>query len=151
MTRRGNTGLSLVEAVLALGLLTGVLVSASGLFVVGMRQVRAGGSASQALAVGVSILEEMEGWGFRQVYAAFGRDGSATRYALDSRSEARAAGWQQMLDEARLDGHAEIEIASVGADGPASALRSTRAIRVTVTVHWRVGRRRRLSLVAVRM
>jgi type II secretory pathway component PulJ len=51
MRGRKETGFSLVEVVIALGLLAGVLITISGLFVMGAKQVKSGRASSEALAV----------------------------------------------------------------------------------------------------
>lgn len=149
-------GFSLIEVVLALGLLAVVLISISGLFILGARQVASGRSSSQALSIARSMVEEMEGWGFRQLYERFGADGSATSYDFDSRSGAFASAFQRPF-QADLEGmipgaYADVELRSLGAGGSASALNATRAIRILVTVRWNEGTRpRTLELGTVRL
>lgn len=148
----GPAGFSLVEVVVALGLLAGVLISISGLFVLANRQLDGGRNQSIALSVARHIVEEMDGWGFRQVYGTFGFDGAAAAYTVDSRTNAYAAKWQAEL-ESRLGGSsAEIVIESASESGPGPALRDARAIRVRVTVRWSEGlRQRQVTLAALRV
>ena len=77
MKRKRQRGFSLVEVVVALGLLSAVLISISGLFVLAHKQVDGGRKHSVALSVARDILEEMDGWSFRQLYLEYGLDGSA--------------------------------------------------------------------------
>jgi hypothetical protein len=93
----------------------------------------------------------MEGWGFGEVYARFGYDGSATSYTVDSRTNAAAAAWQTAL-AGRLPGsYATIQLASLSSGTP-PALSSTSAIRVTITVFWSErNRARTVCLATVRM
>jgi type II secretory pathway pseudopilin PulG len=148
---RRERGFSLVEVVLALGLLAMVLISISGLFLLGGRQLRSGRDSSEALAVARAILEEMEGWGIRQTYAQFGLDGSASRYEIDSRGHPGAARWQARLDTMLSGASASIELTALGPGAP-PPMRLTRAIRVLVTVRWVEGERaRQLQLGTVRM
>lgn len=67
MRGRDERGFSLVEVIIALGLLAGVLVTISGLFVVGTKQVKSGRTSSEALAVAKEIQEDMYGWGYSQL------------------------------------------------------------------------------------
>jgi type II secretory pathway pseudopilin PulG len=153
MHRNHERGFSLVEVIVALGLLAGVLISIAGLFVIGGRQVESGRTATEALSVARGILEEMDGWGFRQTYMLFGIDGTVTTSAtVDTRVDAYGAKWQQTLDEALFESHAEILIESLGPTNPPPNLATTRAIRVVVTVFWSEGNRdRSIRLGTVRM
>jgi type II secretory pathway pseudopilin PulG len=153
MHRNHERGFSLVEVIVALGLLAGVLISIAGLFVIGGRQVESGRTATEALSVARGILEEMDGWGFRQTYMLFGIDGTVTTSAtVDTRVDAYSAKWQQTLDEALFESHAEILIESLGPTNPPPNLATTRAIRVVVTVFWSEGNRdRSIRLGTVRM
>jgi len=146
MARRSEGGLSLIEVILALGLLGGVLISIAGMFILSERQVKSGKTATQALAVARTITEEITGWGFRQTYQVFGSDGAATSYTYDTQVNSYAAKWQTMLDDSlELGSHATILVASVepSGGGGAPALNVARAIRVTVTVFWAEGARNR--------
>ena len=145
-------GFSLVEVVIALGILGGVLVSIAGLFVLGTRQVQSGRNATEALAVARTILEEMQGWGFRQTYDLFqdaGCDPAGTSVCtVDSSGNVLAGKWQLQLDEALPDSHAEIAIESV----EGIKLNSSSGLRLRVTVFWQEGERERsVRLVAVRL
>ncbi len=142
----------MVEVIFSLGLLAGVLVSTTSMFVLGNRQIDSGRTASEALSISRSVLEEMQGWGFRQTYSVYGYDGTATPYTVDTRSNSYAAKWQSTLSSKLLNGYATIALDSLGPTLPVPALDSTQAIRVIVTVHWEEGSRlRRVRLGTVRM
>ena len=136
---RPSAGFSLPEATLALGLIAGVLISLSGLFVQADRMMRGGKYQTEALTVARNVLEDTGAWHFRDLYGRFGLDGSAARYTIDTRTHAEAAAWQAGLERDVPSSHAEILLESVVASGPAPPLASARAIRVTVVVHWRQG------------
>jgi len=147
---RRQSGFSLVEVVLALGLLAMVLISIAGLFFVGGRSVRGGRDSSEALSVARGILEEMEGQGLRQTYERFQLDGAATAYQVDSRVSAGALVWQQRLQSMIPDAWASIELTALGPGNP--VLNQAHAIRVVVEVHWNdSGRVRRVRLGTVRL
>ena len=138
-----RSGSSLVEIILSLGLLASVLVGTASLLVTGRHHAESGRTATEALSVTETILEEMHGWGLRQTYSRFGYDGSATSYTVDSRSNSYAAGWQALLGEKLDQGYATIEITSLGPGTP-PALNTTRAMRVIVNVFWNEGQRARV-------
>jgi Tfp pilus assembly protein PilV len=149
---RKAAGFSLVEVVIALGLLAGVLIAISGLFVLANRQLDGGRKQSIALAAARDILEEMDGWGFRQIYSSFGFDGAASAYAVDTRTSAHTGGWQAELESNLGEAHAEILIEAAVDSGSGLALRDARAIRVRITVHWTEGlRSRQVRLATVRV
>lgn len=153
MRVRADRGFSLVEVILALGLLAMVLISIAGLFLLGGSQVKSGRSSSEALSVARAVLEEMEGWGFHEIYARWGTDGSGTSYTVDTRTAASvdATRWQAELDRMLHGAYGLIEITSLGPGSP-PPLRRTRAIRVVVTVHWdEGGRHRKIDLGTVRL
>lgn len=152
---RSERGFSLVEVVIALGLMAGVLISVAGLFVVGGKSLSSGRNSTEALAVGRQIVEEMNGWGFRQTYGLYGFDGAANNYSVDTRTNAYASKWQPTLTE-RLgpDAFATVQINSLVASGtpPVMSASNCKAIRVVVTVFWNEGARgRNVAVGTVRM
>lgn len=152
-TRADSAGFSLVEVILALALLAGVLVSIAGLFVLGGRQVRSGRATTQALSVARSILEETHAWGFHELPARLGTDGSTVSHTVDSRTEPRARRWQDRLDGQLRNAFASVRIESIGTGtGTPPALEDASAVRVSVEVRWEEGARRRsLRLATVRL
>jgi type II secretory pathway pseudopilin PulG len=137
-------GFSLVEVIIALGLLAGVLIAISGLFLVGAKQVKSGRTSSEATAVCKEIQEDMYGWGYAQLWKTFGYDGQATTYTVDTRACAACVPWQTTL-AAKLGpaAYATIQIDSVAnafgttsnfADASGNILAKT--VRVAVTVNW---------------
>ncbi len=152
MHRRTERGFSLIEVVIALGLLAGVLISISGLFVIGGSQVKSGRSSSEALAVGRTILEEMNRWALKQSYQVYGYTGSATSYTIDTRTNSYATKWQPTLTSKLGNGYAIIQLESLGPDPTKPPMDASKAIRVLVTVNWDEGARHRtVQLGTVRM
>jgi prepilin-type N-terminal cleavage/methylation domain-containing protein len=151
--RRRQGGFTLVEVILALALLGTVMISISGLFVLGARQLKSGRAQSSALSVGRDIMEEMHGWHYDRLYTAFGEDGSATSYTVDTRTNAFASRWQPVLDESFEPGaYAEVLVQSVDGSLSPPLLREATCIRVQVRVHWREGERdREIALATIRM
>jgi len=131
-------GVTLVEVLIALGLLTALLVSVAGLMLAGNRQAAAGAHASQALALAQTVVEQLESRSFRQTWESLGCDGAD--------AECRVA---PDLPAARLPLLA-VEVAVAALGGP--SLERAVLLRVTVTVSWREGSRpRRLRLATLRV
>ncbi len=151
MRPRSAAGTSLIEALVALGLLSVVLVSISGLFVVAARRVDGGRASSQALAAAATIVEEMGCWSLRQTWELLGFDGSAPSGAASTRTSALAARWLPRLDPGLRNPEIVIRVEALGPEGAPLTLRSARAIRSRVTVSWDEGSKRRsVELVAVK-
>ncbi len=148
--RKSEQGSSLFEVTLAMGLLGLVLGSIAGLFTIGATQVRSGRNASEALAVARSIVEEMHGWSFRQLYEAYSFDGSAATLVVDTRTPGGfAEKWQVALDDHLRNAYAKISLAALE---PGMSLANSSQIRLLVTVHWEEGsRKRKVRLETVRM
>ena len=139
----------MVEVIVAFGLLAGLLISIAGLFVLGTRQVHSGRESTEALAMATSVVEETGGWGFHQVYDLFGISPERTSALVDTRTNPRASLWQPGIETRLSAGYALIRIESLGQGPPTFA--DTRAIRLTVEVHWQEGlRARSLRLATVR-
>jgi Tfp pilus assembly protein PilV len=151
VNRRRARGFSFIEVLIALGLLAMVLISMTSLFATGRRQVKSGRTTSEALAVARSILEEMEGWGFDQTYRAYGLDGLATSYTVDTRTNSYAAKWQPQLDSKLENSFAAIVIASIETGGIVPPISASNGLRVVVTIHWSEGQRARsVDLIGVK-
>jgi type II secretory pathway pseudopilin PulG len=157
MRTRHEAGFSLVELVLALGLLAGVMLAIAGMFSIGGKQVKSGRTSSEALAVGRQILEEMNGWAYRQTYENFGLDGAAASYSIDTRTSTNtfAQKWHATLrSKLGTTAYATIALASVSGVGSPPVMNAATAknYRVTVTVHWsEITRPRTVTVATVRM
>lgn len=144
MTRSNERGFSLVEVVIALGLLAGVLISIAGLFIIGGKQVKSGRTSSEAMALAREIHEEMNAFGYTQIWGYFGYNGQATTYTVDTRTNASCTAWQNTLRTKLGTGaYANIKLDSVTnaagttnnfADAGGNVL--ARTVRVSVTVNW---------------
>jgi Tfp pilus assembly protein PilV len=162
MSTRGDKGFSLIEVVIALGLLAGVLIAVGGLFVMGGKSVKSGRTSSEALATGKEILEEMNGWGYAQLWTNFNLAGTATTYTVDTQTctTADCTSWQSSL-VAKLgtSAHATIQLDSVAqgslsvpnfVDGSGNI--TAKNVRVTISVLWTqvTGRNRSVQIVTNR-
>jgi Tfp pilus assembly protein PilV len=162
MRRRDERGFSLIEVVIALGLLAGVLIAIAGLFVLGGKSVKSGRTSSEALATAREIVEEMNGWGFSQLWSNFGYAGTAKTYTVDTATctTADCTSWNTALrTKLGPTAHATIKIDSVTqgsatppdfVDGGGSV--AAKNVRLTVSVLWTqvTGRNRQVAVVTTR-
>ncbi len=148
-SRKSEQGSSLFEVILAMGLLGAVLGSIAGLFTIGATQVKSGRNASEALVVARSIVEEMHGWSFQQLYEVYSFSGSSGSLEADTRTNGFASKWQVILDEDLSNAYAKIFVSALE---PGGTLATSSQVRVMVTVFWEEGpRKRRVRLATVRM
>jgi type II secretory pathway pseudopilin PulG len=144
MMRRNERGFSLVEVVVALGLLAGVLIAIAGLFIIGGKQVKSGRTSSEAMALAREIHEEMNSFGYTQLWSYFGYNGQANTYTVDTRTNGACTAWQTTLrTKLGNSAYANIKLDSVAnaagatnnfADASGNILAKT--VRVSVTVNW---------------
>jgi prepilin-type N-terminal cleavage/methylation domain-containing protein len=146
-----QAGFSLIEVVVALGLLAGVLLSIAGVFVVGERQVARGRHQTTALAAAQTIVEEISVWNYEATWKRFDSIGDVATLTVattDTNPDNIASKWQPSLQEALSNGRAEIRVESC--DG--SNLNASAALRVVVTVSWdEKTLTRRMELAMVRL
>jgi len=162
MKRRDERGFSLIEIVIALGLLAGVLISVAGLFVLGGRSVKSGRTSSEALAAGKQVVEAMNGWAFAQLWTNFGYDGLAKTYTVDTTTclTADCVAWQSSLvSKLGPTAKATIQIESVSQAALAipdfadnTGYTTAKNVRLTVNVNWTQvpGRARHVTVVTTR-
>jgi len=153
MLRRRQSGFSLVEVSLAIGLLGAVLVAISSLFVIGGKRVRQGRERTEALSVATHVMETLNQMSFRGLYTNFSvasnPGGAAGPISIDSRTTtfSAATGWQPLIDEKLEGGYVLVTLTRLnGAD-----FRTSEGIRVRTTIFWDdLNRTRNLTLEAVR-
>src|SRR5438094_280479 len=68
----GETGFSLIEVVLAIGVLAGVLLSICSMFIMGGRQLKGGKTMTEATAMAHDIMETFDKLSFNSLYTTFG-------------------------------------------------------------------------------
>jgi len=141
------SGTTLLESVIALGLLAGLLISAAGLLGQAQRQILGGAHLSQALALTRTVLEDLELLPYDGLVQTLGCDASVPRCLVISGDPAVAA-WQRL---AELD--LPLPAIEIDLRAPSGvSLVEASALRVTVRVSWLEGqRRRRLQLTTWRV
>jgi type II secretory pathway pseudopilin PulG len=148
-----QAGFSMVEVLLALGLMGAVLVSITSLFIIGGKRVAQGRERTEAMSVATHIMESLDTMSYRGLYtnfsAASNPGAAAGPLIIDSRSNpvALTLGWQNLMNAKLNDARAVVTIQRVGG----TDFRTARAIRTRTTIFWDdLNRTRNVTLETVR-
>ena len=137
--RRSERGMTLVEVLVALGILAGVLVSVASLFALGGQRVKSGRQMTEASAIASGILEGLNSLG-SQVTEIFPscttNTGCTVRTDTDSYASAQ---WQSLIDESLYEARAEITLTPIGGPTLPPDFDSAEGVRVHVDVIWSEG------------
>ncbi|MGH2651484.1 MAG: type IV pilus modification PilV family protein [Actinomycetota bacterium] len=154
MRRRGEggNGYSLVEVILALGLLGGVMIAISSMFVIGGREVKSGKEMTEALSIAQDVVEEIKTFSYQTTYTFFGAALTSTGVTADSSNPSDpAAQWQPGVDAKLFQGRALIQVTPIGGPDTPPEMGSADYLRVLVSVEWQEGSRNRsVSLQSLR-
>lgn len=164
----GQSGFSLVEVLVAAGITGAILISISGLFILGTQKVKSGRNLSTATTVGQSVLEEMRGFRGRKIYGLLeGQEDDAfitwntdqanpvyTEGNLDFADEYNAVldGWRDMVRDDLPRGRLDVTVEGFtnrpqGANPGTAPFGSSRFLRVEVTISWtEIRRNRRVTM-----
>ncbi len=151
-----ENGFSLIEVLVSLGLLAGVMVAVSSLFIFGGKQVQSGKKMTEAYSVAHDIMEEIGHMTYKQAYMYFKPVATDittdTSYTVNTKtSGAPTSNYQPYIDGKLLNGEASIRVEGLDASGNLVVLENSIALRITVTVEWDEGTRHRyLHLRSVR-
>lgn len=133
--REGTEGFSLIEVVLAIGLLAGVLVAIASMFMLGGRQVKVGKTITQATAIAHDIIERFENRSFNTLYTDVGAVGTDSSRTINSTTSGSAlVPWQTEVGQKLQAGSASLTITAMGPGTPTFA--TATAIRMRVAVSW---------------
>src|SRR2546422_109043 len=88
--RNGERGFSLIEVVIAIGVLAGVLLSICSMFILGGRQLKGGKTMTEATALAHDIMETFDKLSFASMYTTFGT--AAGHPAADRRTACTGPG-----------------------------------------------------------
>ena len=139
MTRRNQQGgFSMIEVLLALGLLGAVLIAITSLFIMGGQRVRQGRERTESLSAATHVMETLDSMSYRGLYTNFttaSDPGAAIGpLTIDSRTNAAAItlGWQTLIDTNLDNGYGVITMTRIGG----ADFRTATGVRVTTTVYW---------------
>jgi len=162
--QRNEDGYSLVECLVAGGLLAGVLLSITGLFAVGSNSVRSGREMTKATAIANAAMEQVLAWPYDKVYAFAGAvpadqtkdwntDMANAAYAgtPDDVADctATANGWRDDIRSQLARGILRYRVEGIARlpqplDPGLTSFLNAEFVRVTITVEWtEKGSRRR--------
>ncbi len=147
---RNDRGFSLVEVVIAIGVLAGVLLSICSMFILGGRQLKTGKTMTEATTICHAIMESFDGLSFTALYTTFGAAASDTTMSVASTTTGSAiASWQAEISRKLDSGVATVAILPQGPGTPNFG--TATGIRMTVTVTWtELARPQSVSLSTVR-
>lgn len=132
---RGARGFSLVEVIIAIGVLAGLLLSIATMFILGGRQVKNGKTITQATALVQDIMEEFDRASFTGLYTTLGAASTdTTRTVLSTTSGSPIQPWQTEIQRKLNNGVATVTIDAVGNGTPNFGVAA--GIRLTVDVSW---------------
>ena len=146
-----DRGFSLIEVVIAIGVLAGVLISISSMFIMGGRQVKTGKTITEATAICHDIMETYARQSFVALYTNMGATStSTTATAVSTTSGSALFPWNPEITR-KLDGG--VATATLLPMGPGSPnFGAAVALRLTVTLTWsELGRPQSVSLSTVRL
>jgi len=152
MTARGGgeQGFSLIEVVIAIGILAGVLLSICSMFILGGRQLKTGKTMTEATTIAHDIMETFDKLSFTALYTTFGAVTTDTTKTVTSTSGPNAISpWQPEIARKLDNGSASVTVLAMGPGTPnfGAAL----GIRMTVTVTWtELGRQQTVKLSTTR-
>lgn len=144
----GETGFSLVEVVIAIGVLAGVLLSICSMFIMGGRQLKGGKTMTEATAMAHDIMETFDKLSFNSMYVTLGgSSGVATANITTSTGTNAITPWRAEVTRKLEGGVATATVDAVGGTNFGNAL----GIKMTVTVSWNeLGRAQSVTLTTIR-
>ena len=150
--RREQGGFSLIEVVLALGLLATVLISIASLFIIGGKQVKNGKSTTSAAAITHEIMERIDQKTYVDTYAYFGGTASSTSLSVSTTTTGNNANQWQAEIATKLGPQASgtIAVTPLGSASPLN-MGNSQALQVKITLTWNeLGRSKNVTLEEVR-
>ena len=132
---RAERGFSLIEVMLAIGILSGVMISVSSMFMLGGRQVKAGKTMTQATAICHDIMEMFETTSFASLYTDLGAAATDTTVsAVSTTGGSILEPWQVEIDGKLENGVATVTVTPLGPGTPNFG--AATALRVVISVDW---------------
>jgi len=147
---RREQGFSLIEVVLAIGVLSGVLLSIASMFIMGQRQVKTGKTITEATALAQDLMEAFDKQSFVALYTNLGAATTDTTFTvLTTTTGSPIAPWQTEIARKFNGGSGSVTIDPVGNGTPNFG--NCTGIKLTVVLSWNeLGRVQSVRLATVR-
>ena len=147
---RGESGFSLIEVILAIGVLSGVLLSIASMFIMGGRQVKTGKTITEATALTQDLMEAFDKQSFTSLYTQLGAATTDSTFTvLSTTTGSPIASWQTEIGRKFANGVGQVTIDAVGNGTPTFG--SCTGIKLTATLSWsELGRPQSVKLSTVR-
>ena len=147
---RSESGFSLIEVILAIGVMSGVMLSIASMFILGGRQVKTGKTITEATALAQDLMEAFDKQSFVSLYTNLGAAATdTTRTVLSTTTGSPIVSWQTEIDRKFASGVGQVTIDAVGNGTPNFG--NCAGIKLTVTVSWsELGRPQSVKLSTVR-
>jgi type II secretory pathway pseudopilin PulG len=132
--------MTLVEVLIAVGILAGVLVSVASLFVLGGQRVKSGRELTEATTTASDILESLNNSGYDQLITLFPsctvNTGCTVRTDVDTYASSQ---WQAAISGSLYKGYGEIMLTPVGGTVTPPTFVSGEGLRLRVRILWTEG------------
>ena len=152
-TRVGTSpeaGFSLIEVVIAIGVLAGVMLSIASMFILGGRQVKTGKTLTEATTLAQDLMEQFDKESYTSLYLNLGAVATdSTRTVQSTTGGSPIQGWQAEIARKLANGAASVRLDAMGPGTPNFG--TAAGIKVTVTLSWNeLGRAQSVGLSTVR-
>jgi Tfp pilus assembly protein PilV len=147
---RRESGFSLIEVILAIGVMSGVLLSIASMFIMGGRQVKTGKTITEATALAQDLMEAFDKQSFVALYTNLGAATTDSTFTvLSTTTGSPIASWQTEINRKLANGAGQVTIDAVGNGTPTFG--TCVGIKLTATVSWNeLGRPQSVKLSTVR-
>jgi Tfp pilus assembly protein PilV len=147
---RRESGFSLIEVILAIGVMSGVLLSIASMFIMGGRQVKTGKTITEATALAQDLMEAFDKQSFVALYTQLGAATTDSTFTvLSTATGSPIVSWQTEIGRKFANGVGQVTIDAMGNGTPTFG--SCTGIKLTVTVSWsELGRPQSVKLSTVR-
>ncbi len=144
----GQRGFSLIEVVIAIGVLATVLLSICSMFILGGRQVKSGKTMTEATALAHDLMETFDKLSYTGLYTTFGAVAADTTKSVTTTGITNpTTPWRTEVERKLDNGVATTRLDPVGGTNFGNAI----GIKMTVTVAWNeLGRPQSVTLSTIR-
>ncbi|HZN02848.1 MAG TPA: hypothetical protein VFD06_04610 [Candidatus Polarisedimenticolia bacterium] len=145
-----DAGFSLIEVIIAIGVLAGVMLSIASMFIMGGRQVKTGKTLTEATTLAQDLMEQFDKESFASLYLNLGAAATdSNRTVLSNVTGSPIVGWQTEIARKLNNGFASVRLDAMGPGTPNFG--AAAGIKVTVRVTWNeLGRPQSVALSTVR-